>query len=483
MPQSSFHNRRASVIGAGPNGLAAAIVLAQAGLEVEVYEAERTVGGAARTLELTLPGFRHDFGSAVHPMAIGSPFFSTLPLRDYGLEWVQPPAPLAHPFDDGTAAILEQDFAASTLGEDCESWRRLFQPVSAHWSELASAVLRPVLSIPRHPLLLARFGIHGLLPASTLTRTRFHTVQARALFAGLAAHSFLSLDHPGSAAFGLLLGAAAHSVGWPIPRGGAQSLADALAAHLIQLGGRIHTASPIRRLSDLPSSDLTLCDISPRQLLTLAGESQLTPSDRRRLAGYRYGPAAFKVDYALNSPIPWSAPACARAATVHLGGTFGDIAASESAMASGRLAERPFVLLVQPTLFDTTRAPAGKHIAWAYCHVPNGFARSPNAAELEALALDRLEAQIERFAPGFRSTVLARHVSPPAVLESMDANLIGGDIVGGANTLRQIIFRPTSRGYRTSATGLFLCSASTPPGGGVHGMCGYHAANLALKSL
>ena len=480
---TSRRPRKACVIGAGPNGLAAAIVLAQAGLDVELFEAESTIGGAARTLELTLPGFHHDFGSAVHPMAAGSPFFTSLPLADYGLEWIHSPVPLAHPFDDGTAITLDRDLAQTALGSACGSdssdtsaWRDLMQPFVTGWPDLTADILQPIIAFPRHPLLVARFGLNAILSATTLACRRFRTEPVRALFAGLAAHSFLALDQPLSASFGLVLGASAHAVGWPIPRGGAQSLANALAAHLIQLGGRITTSTRISSLADLPACDLTLCDITPRQLLALAGEEQLTPSYRSQLAAYKYGPAAFKVDYALSAPIPWNTAACLRAATVHIGGTLAEIATSESAMAAGRHAEKPFVLLAQPTLFDPTRAPEGKHIAWAYCHVPNGASESEST-------LQRLEAQIERFASGFRSTILARQVSTPATLEAMDANLVGGDIIGGATNLRQLLFRPTRRQYRTSAPDIYLCSSSTPPGGGVHGMCGANAARLALRRM
>jgi phytoene dehydrogenase-like protein len=478
MPQPSTNRRRrkACVVGAGPNGLAAAIVLAQAGLDVELFEAEPTVGGAARTMELTLPGFQHDFGSAVHPMAAGSPFFNSLPLEHFDIEWIQSPAALAHPFDDGTAVTLERELvdAEAALGADGHVWRNLMEPFSTHWPEFSADILGPVIAWPRHPFLLARFGLNAALSATTVAHLHFRTEPARALFAGIAAHSFLRLDQALSASFGLVLGAAAHAVGWPILRGGAQSLSNALAADLIHLGGRITTSARIRGLSELPECDLTLCDISPRQLLALSGESQLTSTYRRQLAAYKYGPAAFKVDYALSGPIPWNAPACLRAATVHIGGTLAEIAASEKAMASGHHAEKPFILLAQPTLFDPTRAPAGKHIAWAYCHVPNGSTED---------ILPRIEQQIERFATGFRDCVLARHVSTPAALEAMDANLIGGDIVGGAMNLRQVLFRPTRRQYRTSAPDIYLCSASTPPGGGVHGMCGANAARLALRNL
>jgi phytoene dehydrogenase-like protein len=467
---------RAAVIGSGPNGLAAAIVLAQAGIHVDLHEAQPTIGGGSRTMELTLPGFHHDFGSAVHPMAIGSPFFTTLPLDRYGLHWIHSPAALAHPLDDGTAAVLHQDLAttATTLGSDGPAWRSFLEPFATRWSALADDILGPAIHIPRHPLLLARFGANAVLPATTVARTHFTTDAARALFAGLAAHSFLPLDTPLSAAFGMVLGIAAHAVGWPIPRGGAQSITDALAAHLADLGGHVHTNSPIHNVSELPHADLILADISPRQLLNLTSPDVLTPAYRRQLTAYRYGPGIFKVDYALSAPIPWTAPDCALAATVHLGGTLDEIAASESAMSSGRTAARPFVLLSQPTLFDTTRAPEGKHIAWAYCHVPNGCTED---------MLPRIEAQIERFAPGFAATVLARHASTPADLHALNWNLIGGDIGGGAITPRQFVFRPTPGEYRTSAPHIYLCSSSTPPGGGVHGMCGFHAAHTALRDL
>ncbi len=494
MPQSSSSATRrggkACVIGAGPNGLAAAIVLAQAGMEVEVFEAEPTAGGAVRTVELTLPGFRHDFGSAVYPMAVGSPFFTSLPLGDFGLEWIHSPAPLAHPLDDGTAVVLERDFAAAeaALGEDGRAWRGLMQPFATRWTELAEDILQPIVHWPRHPLLLARFGMSALLPATSIAR-RFRSEPARALFAGLAAHSFLALDQPLSASFGLVLGATAHGVGWPIPRGGAQALTDALAAYLTHLGGRITPSTRVHSLRNLPACDLILCDVSPRQLLALtengaSGNGGDLPAEpaadglsggyRRRLGAYKYGPGAFKVDYALSRPIPWNAAECLRAATVHIGGTLDEIAASESAMAHGRGTERPFILLAQPTLFDPTRAPEGRHIAWAYCHVPNGCTED---------MLERIEAQIERFASGFRDTILARHVSPPADLEARDGNLIGGDISGGAMNLRQLLFRPTAKGYRTSAPNVYLCSASTAPGGGVHGMCGANAARAALRDL
>ncbi len=477
MPESSrdLRHRQASVIGSGPNGLAAAIVLAAAGLQVLVQEAEAQPGGAARTMELTLPGFHHDFGSAVHPMAAGSPFFSSLPLAEHGLEWIHSPAPLAHPFDDGTAVTLERDLldAQVALGEDGSAWRSMMEPFAARWNDLAEDILRPMVRVPRHPFLLAQFAPDAVLPATWVAGRRFRNRRTQALFAGLAAHSFLNLDAPLSASFGMVLGAAAHAVGWPIPRGGAQSITDALAAHLAQLGGKITTSSRIESFDQLPNCDLTLCDITPRQMLHLA-QGKLSSGYRGQLENFRYGPGIFKVDYALSAPIPWAAGECCRAATVHLGGTMEEIAASEAAVAAGRPAERPFILLSQPTLFDPSRAPAGQHIAWAYCHIPNGSTYN---------MLDRVEAQIERFAPGFRDCVLARRVFSPADLEAMDANLVGGDISGGAVDFRQFLFRPTWRQYATSMQGMYLCSSSTPPGGGVHGMCGYNAAKLALRQL
>jgi phytoene dehydrogenase-like protein len=470
--------RKACVIGAGPNGLAAAIILAQAGLQVDLLEAESTPGGAARTLELTLPGFRHDFGSAVYPLGAGSPFFSSLPLIEYGLEWIHSPAALAHPLDDGTAVMLERDLyqTRDSLGVDGSAWDKLMRPFVEHWTEFALEILRPVSFVPRHPWLMARFGMVAIRSAQSVAG-RFRSQRTRALFAGLAAHSFLSLDEPLSGAFGILMAVPAHAVGWPIPRGGAQSLTNALCGYLSTFGSKVTTSSPVQSLAALanvfPNYDLLLCDLTPQQLVKVGGQS-LSDSYRRRLGRYRYGAGVFKVDYALNAPIPWRAPGCLRAATVHLGGSFEEIAASEKAVRIGHVAERPFVLLAQPSLFDSSRAPEGKHTAWAYCHVPNGSKEN---------MLERLEDQIERFAPGFRECILARRVFSPTDLESMDANLVGGDIGGGVMDIRQFLFRPTWRHYATSDRKIYLCSASTPPGGGVHGMCGYHAAKMALSRL
>ena len=465
---------KACVIGAGPNGLAAAIVLAQAGMRVDVLEAESTPGGAARTLELTLPGFLHDFGSAVYPLGAGSPFFSSLPLINHGLEWIHSPAALAHPLDDGTAVMLERDLGETrdSLGVDGPAWDKLMRPLVERWSEFAPEILRPVSFIPRHPWLMARFGMLALQPARVVAR-RFRSQRTQALFAGLAAHSFLSLDEPLSAAFAILMAVPAHAVGWPIPRGGAQSLTNALCRFLSTFESKLSTSSPVQNLSALATYDLLLCDLTPRQLLKVGGQ-RLSDSYKRRLGRYRYGAGVFKVDYALSAAIPWKATSCLRAATVHLGGSFEEIAASEQEVRTGQHPDRPFVLLVQPSLFDTSRAPAGKHTAWAYCHVPNGSKLN---------MLEKLENQIERFAPGFRDCILARRVFSPADLESMDANLVGGDIGGGVMDVRQILFRPTWRHYGTSARDIYICSASTPPGGGVHGMCGYHAAKMALSRL
>ncbi|ABF40664.1 phytoene dehydrogenase, putative [Candidatus Koribacter versatilis Ellin345] len=461
------------VVGAGPNGLSAAIVAAQAGYSVEVYEAEEIAGGAARTMELTLPGFHHDFGSAVHPMAAGSPFFTTLPLHDYGLEWIQPGAPLAHPLDDGTAVVLERDIgeAALALGRDGGAWRNLFGTYARRWSELAGEILRPALRVPGHPVMMAEFGMRALASASALARNKFREERTRALFAGMAAHSFLSLDEPMSAGIAMVLGITAHAVGWPIPRGGAGAITQALIGYLESLGGRVVTSHRVEELRALGEYRFAMCDVTPRQLL---GMTQFPAAYTRSLQRYRYGPGVFKVDYALSSPVPWKVKECARAGTVHIGGTLEEIEASEKATRGGQHAERPFVLLSQPTLFDASRAPDGKHIAWAYCHVPNGSTFD---------MLPRLEAQIERFAPGFRDCVLARRVWAPADLEKQDANLVGGDIVGGIPDWKQTFFRPSWRGYSTPLQDVYLCSSSTPPGGGVHGMCGFHAATIAVKKF
>jgi phytoene dehydrogenase-like protein len=467
-------NAKACVIGSGPNGLAAAIALAQHGIAVDVFESEALPGGAARTMELTLPGFQHDFGSAVHPLGAASPFFQSLPLAQYGLEWIESPSVLAHPLDDGTAVLLERDLDAfcNSLGADGPAWKSLVLPVVEHWQQLGPQLLGPVSLLPRHPFRMAAFGLHSLPSANWLVR-RFRSPRTRALFAGLAAHSFLSLDQPLSAGFGLMLAIIAHVAGWPIPRGGSQSLTTALCRHLESLGGTVHTSHPVTSLNDLQGYDLIMCDVTPRQLLRLAGD-RFTHPYRRLLEKFRYGPGVFKLDYALSAPVPWTAKECARAATVHLAGTFEDISASEDAVYGGRRSSRPFIIVAQPSLFDPTRAPQGQHVLWAYCHVPNSSTEDMVA---------QMEDQIERFAPGFRDCVLARNVLTPLTLERMDSNLVGGDIGGGAMDLGQFLSRPTQRLYSTTDPNIYICSSSTPPGGGVHGMCGYHAAQAALSRL
>ncbi|HEX7117156.1 MAG TPA: NAD(P)/FAD-dependent oxidoreductase [Longimicrobiales bacterium] len=466
----------AIVVGSGPNGLAAAIRLAQAGWNVLVREAAGVPGGGSRSAELTLPGYTHDICSAVHPLALLSPFFRSLPLERYGLEWIQPPTPLAHPFDDAPPALLERDLDATcaTLGPDGDAYRRLFAPLVRDWEPLAREVLGPVLHLPRSPRLLARFGLRAIRSARGLAGAAFRGDAARALFAGLAAHSLAPLETAATAAIGLVLGTAGHAVGWPIARGGSQRIADALVAYLRTLGGTLETDAPVRSLDELPPARAIVLDVTPRQLLRIAGD-RLPARYRRRLERFRYGPGVFKIDWALDGPVPWRFEACARAGTLHLGGTFEEVARAERLPWEGAHADRPFVLFVQPTNFDPDRAPAGRHIAWAYCHVPHGSALDMTAA---------IEAQVERFAPGFRDRILARSTFTTPQLERHNANLVGGDIAGGANTFRQLVFRPVpSRApYATAADGIFLCSASTPPGGGVHGMCGFHAAEAVLRA-
>jgi phytoene dehydrogenase-like protein len=464
----------AIVVGAGPNGLAAAIVLARAGLRVLVREAADEPGGGARTESLTLPGFVHDVCSAVHPLGIASPLFRRLPLAAHGLEWVQPRVPVAHPLDDGSAVLLERSTRAMDrqLGPDAAAWQRLMDPFVERWQALLADALGP-LKPPRHPLLLARFGLAALPPTTWLTRAVFRGSRARALFAGMAAHATLPLGRPPSAAFGMILGLTGHAVGWPIPRGGSGNLTGALVSYLRSLRGEVLTGAPVVALDELPPARAVLLDLTPRQILRLGGTC-LPTRYRAQLERYQYGLGTFKVDFALDAPIPWRAADVARAATVHLGGTLEEIHRGRTQEWSGQPAERPYVLLVQPTLFDPSRAPAGKHVAWAYCHVPNG-----SSVDMT----DRLEAQIERFAPGFRARILARHVMAPADLERHNPNLIGGDINGGEATLLQLFFRPALRPipYATPNPKLFVCSSSTPPGGGVHGMGGYYAARLALR--
>jgi phytoene dehydrogenase-like protein len=478
----------AVVVGSGPNGLAAAIVLARAGREVRVLEGEETLGGGCRSAELTLPGFVHDTCSTVHSLALASPFLGNLPLERHGLELAHPEAPLAHPLDDGTTVMLERSAGeadaaaagersvaatAAGLGPDERAYRRLFGPLVRD-SELLFRELLGPLRPPRHPLAMARFGLSGIRSARGLLRSRFEGDRARALVAGCCAHSMLSLRAPASAAFGIVLVMGAHAVGWPVARGGSQRLTEALVAELRSLGGTLETGRRVESLDELPAwASPVLLDVTPRQLLGIAG-TRLPDGYRRRLAHYRYGPGIFKLDWALDGPIPWRAPEAARAGTVHLGGTLDEIAASEDAAVGGQHHERPFVLLVQPSLFDPTRAPAGKHTAWAYCHVPSGSTRDMT---------DAIEAQVERFAPGFRDLIAARSAMDSAEVERRNPNYVGGDINGGAQDLRQLFTRPVPRPvpYSTPVPGLFICSSSTPPGGGVHGMCGYWAARAALR--
>jgi phytoene dehydrogenase-like protein len=466
------------VIGSGPNGLSAAIALLQDGVEVEVREAAGHLGGGLHTEELTLPGFLHDICATVQPLAAGSPFFRSL---DLGVEWVHPGAPAAHPLDDGTAVVLERgiDETADGLGRDGAAYRWLVEPLVEAWDELAPVLLGPLPSPPRRTLRAARAAGLGPLAAGaraalgdarSVAESLFRTERARAWFAGHCAHSMLPLERRPSAGFGLALAVLGHVVGWPFARGGSSRLADELSARVRELGGTLATDSLV---DELPQDRLVLADVVPRELVRLA-RGRLPERYERRLQRFRHGPGAFKVDWALGGPIPWSAPECGRAGTVHLGGTLDEIAQSEWAAWSGRPATRPFVLLVQQTVFDDTRAPAGKHSAWAYCHVPNGSTFDMT---------ERIEAQVERFAPGFRDLVLARYTIAPAEFEARNRNLVGGDLNGGAMDLGQLVFRPAGRlaPYRTPLEGVYLCSASTPPGGGVHGMCGYWAAQAALR--
>lgn len=473
-PRTSYD---AVVVGAGPNGLAAATTLALAGRSVLVMEAAETIGGGTRSAALTLPRFVHDICSAIHPLSVASPFFRTLSLREYGLEWIYPPAAFAHPLDDGTAVLLERSVAATaaTLGADGPAYQRLMAPLVDKADDLLADILGPLPLPPRHPLALARFGLSAMRSARGLAESRFKGERARALMAGMAAHAMLPLEHIPTAAFGLTMAITAHAVGWPMARGGSQKIADALAGYLRSLGGEIITGQGVTSLQQLPAQRAVLFDVTPRQLLRIAGD-RLPSGYRRRLERFRYGPGVFKVDWALDGPIPWTAEECNRSATVHLGGTLAEIAASERAVWQGQPSEKPYVLLVQHSLFDPTRAPAGKATVWGYCHVPNGSTIDMTGP---------IEKQIERFAPGFRDRILARHTMPPAAMEQHNSNYVGGDINGGVQDLWQLYTRPAPRlnPYTTPAKGIYICSSSTPPGGGVHGMCGYHAAQAALRGL
>ena len=465
----------AVVLGAGPNGLAAAITLQARGLSVLLIEGKKTIGGGLRSAELTLPGFVHDICSAIHPLAADSPFFNTLPLETHGLQWVTPPVAAAHPFDDGVAAALlaTVDDTAKTLGKDREAYHKLMDPLVRDWPSLAPQLLGP-LRYPDHPLSVARFGLLGLPSVKTLAH-RFQTREARGLLAGMAAHSMQPLTGLSTAAVALVFLMAGHGKGWPFPRHGASQLATALGAYFASLGGTIQTDTAIASLNQLPGSKALLLDVSPRQLLTLGGH-RWSSLYRWQLERYRYGMGVFKMDWALAEPIPFTAPACRSAGTVHIGGSLEEIAASEAQTFNGAPAEKPFVLLAQQSLFDDSRAPQGKHTGWAYCHVPNGSRKDMT---------EIIEKQVERFAPGFRERILARHTMDTAQMETYNPNYIGGDINGGNLDIGQLFTRPALRHspYKTSEKNIYLCSASTPPGGGVHGMCGYHAARRALKDI
>ncbi|MCU1501924.1 MAG: Phytoene dehydrogenase [Ilumatobacteraceae bacterium] len=463
----------AVVVGAGPNGLTAAVRLALAGRSVAVFEAGETIGGGCRTAELTLPGFRHDRCATIHTLGAGSPIFGPLDLEEHGVRYVHPRIALAHPLENGRAALLHRalDETVDGLGVDGAAWQRLVGCAVRRWDDLLPSLLKPLLSVPRHPLALAAFGTRALLPAS-VAAGRFGTDEGAALFAGCSAHSFLPLNRPLSASFGLLLAASGHAVGWPVVEGGSQALVDALAARLLELGGTITTGRRITSLGELPPHRVALFDTDPVQVASICA-SALPERYRARLRRYRFGPAAFKIDYALDGPMPWRNPAVASAGTVHIGGTFAEIRDAEGDVAAGRMPTRPFVLAVQATACDPTRAPAGKHTLWTYAHVPNGSVIDATGA---------IEAQLERFAPGFRDLVLARHVTAPSQLAAYNLNFVGGDINGGSFAGTQLVFRPTValRSYRTPNECILICSASTPPGGGVHGACGANAADAAL---
>ncbi|MDW8326569.1 MAG: NAD(P)/FAD-dependent oxidoreductase [Anaerolineales bacterium] len=481
MPLSGRYD--ALVIGAGLNGLAAALVLARAGLSVLVIEGRETIGGGCRSAELTLPRFIHDICATIFSLGVSSPFFSALPLAEHGLEMIYPPAACAHPLDDGTAVIVEHNAAnplagvdetAATLGPDAAAYRGLIGPVVGHWPALTQDLLGPLPLPPQHLLPFFQFSLRAISPAFHLAKALFRGERARAVFAGMAAHSLLPLEKPLTSAFGVVLSAGAHAVGWPLAKGGSQNFVNALASLLCSYGGEVITGWKVASLDELPPHRIALFDVTPRALLGIAGR-RFPASYQRTLQRFRYGPGVFKIDWALSGPIPWRAEEVARCAVAHLGGSPEEIAASERAAWRGEHTERPFVLLAQPTLFDPTRAPAGKHTAWAYCHVPHGSTVDMTAA---------IEAQVERFAPGFRDLILARHTFNAQQMEAYNPNYIGGDINGGAQDVVQHFARPVLlRPYATPAKGIYLCSSSTPPGGGVHGMCGYHAARLALQDL
>jgi phytoene dehydrogenase-like protein len=468
-------NYDAIVVGSGPNGLAAAITMQQAGVSVLLLEGKETIGGGLRTAEITLPGYLHDICSAIHPMAVASPFMSQLPLREHGLEYIYPDVAAAHPFDDGTAAVLKRSVeeTAALLGEDETAYTKLIQPITKIWPHIAADLLGP-FHFPKHPLSMAQFGLKALTSASYLSG-KFKTAKAKGLWAGMAAHSIQPLTNAATSAIGLVLMAAGHLKGWPVPKGGAASIAKAMAAYFVSLGGKIETNNYVSSVDQLPAAKAVLFDVTPKQLLQIAG-GRFSPAYAKQLQRYRYGMGVFKIDWALQEPIPFRAQECRQAGTVHIGNTIEEIVESERLSSTGVHAEKPFVLLAQPSVFDATRAPAGKHTAWAYCHVPNGSTIDMTTA---------IQNQVERFAPGFKDLVLARHTFNTQQLEAHNPNYIGGDINGGIIDLRQLYTRPAMRWspYTTPAKGIYICSSSTPPGGGVHGMCGYHAARKALHDV
>jgi len=465
----------AIVIGSGPNGLSAAITLQQAGLSVLIIEAKDTIGGGLRSAELTLPGFVHDICSAIHPLAAGSPFFNTLPLEQFGLEYIYPEVAAAHPFDDGTAAALSGSVeeTAETLGIDRESYVNLLMPLVKNWPGMVKDLLGP-LHFPKHPIDMAAFGLNALRSATSLAG-KFKTKEARGLWGGMAAHSLQPLSNLGTSAFGLVLMATGHLKGWPVPKGGSNVIANALSSYFLSIGGKIETGLPVRSMKDIPTSTVVLFDLTPKQILEIAGEcfSSIYSWQLRR---YRYGMGVFKIDWALDGQIPFTAPECRKAGTVHLGNTFEEIVRGEEMISRGEILENPFVLLAQQSLFDSLRAPQGKHTAWAYCHVPNGSQKDMTIA---------IENQVERFAPGFKDLILAKHTMNTREIEAYNPNNVGGDINGGVIDIGQLFTRPALRfsPYRTSAKGIYICSSSSPPGGGVHGMCGYNAAKQALNDI
>ncbi len=475
VPASGLRHYDAVVVGSGPNGLAAAVTLARAGRSVLVMEAAETIGGGCRSQELTLTGYLHDVCSAVHPLAVASPIFSSLPLESFGLRWIHPAIPLAHPLADGSEAVLYRSLSETAVGFgiDGEAYQRLMQPLVDSSDAILEQILSP-LSLPRHPVRLSRFAWRGIRSARSLASRWFTQPRVQGMFAGLAAHSTLPLDQMLTAAVGLMFGIAAHHGGWPMPAGGAQQITLALGRYLESLGGELMTGAPVRSLADIPATRVVLFDVSPRNLCRIAGDA-LPAAYQRKLLRFRHGPAVFKVDWALDAPIPWTAPQCRQAGTVHVGGSLDEVVAAEQAAWDGQIVERPFLLVTQPSLFDPGRAPAGKHTGWAYCHVPH-------ASQVDMT--ERIESQLERFAPGFRNTILQRHTTSPAGLQQYNENYVGGDISGGVMDLWQIVARPALRldPYTTPNKRLFLCSASTPPGPGVHGMCGFHAATSALRT-